>query len=233
LLLIVIYYESMTLAQMQFALAVARTKSFCAGAESCRVTQPSLSVAVRKLERELGGALFVRTTRHVELTPLGRELLPLFEDVQETVQRVHAVADASRHPERRLIRVGASPLVSTSLLGNVLRPFQRRQPGVQVVIKQCFVEGLQERLANHTLDLAIVPVGFLQRSFDRCPFYTDTLHFIPAEPAAESGSSTAGISMKDIAQETFVLTADGCGLTPFVRKLFHKEGIRLNEYPGT
>ena len=225
----------MTLAQMQFALAVARKKSFCGAADSCRVSQPSLSVAVRKLERELGGALFVRTTRHVELTPLGQQLLPLFEDVFETVERLQAVADASCRPQRPLIRIGASPLVSTSLLGNVLRPFQRRQPAVQVVIKQCFMEGLQERLANHTLDLAIVPVGLLQRNFDRRPFYTDTLQFIAAEPepVVERGSNSAGISIKEIAQETFVLPGDGCGLTPFVRKLFQKEGLRLNVYPGT
>jgi DNA-binding transcriptional LysR family regulator len=190
-------------------------------------------VAVRKLERELGGPLFVRTTRRVELTPLGQQLLPEFEDVLDTVQRLQAIADESRRPQRLLIRIGASPLVSTSLLGNVLRPFQRRHPEVQVVIKQCFLDGLRERLANHTLDLAITPAGFLQRNFERCPFYTDTLQFIAAEPAAGQGSNLPGISMKEIAQETFVLTADGCGLTPFVRKLFRQGGLRLNEYPGT
>jgi DNA-binding transcriptional LysR family regulator len=223
----------MTLAQIQFALAVAQKKSFCAAAESCRVSQPSLSVAIRKLEHELGGPLFVRTTRRVELTPLGQQSVPLFEDVLESVQRLRSVADASKRVQRHLIRVGTSPLVSTSLLGKVLRPFQRRQPAVEVVIKQCFLDGLQERLANHSLDLAIAPGGFLRRSFARCPFYTDTLHFFAAEPIAGEGSNLAGISIKEMARETFVLTADGCGLTPFVRKLFQKEGVRLNEYPGS
>ena len=225
----------MTLIQMQFALAVARQKSFGGAAGACRVSQPSLSVAVRKLERELGGALFVRTTRHVELTPLGQQLVPLLEDVIEAVERLQAAADQSRRLQRHLIRIGASPLVSTSVLGNVLRPFQRRQPAVQVVIKQCFLEGLGERLANHTLDLAIAPVGLLPRNFDRRPFYTDTLQFIAAEPepAVERSSNSAGVSIKQIAQETFVLPGDGCGLTPFVRKLFQKEGLRLNVYPGT
>jgi DNA-binding transcriptional LysR family regulator len=227
----------MTLTQMQFALAVARKKSFSGAAESCRVSQPSLSVAVRKLERELGGPLFVRTTRRVELTPLGEQSLPLFEDVMETVERLQSIGDASRRPQRPLIRMGISPLVSSSLLGNVLRPFQRRHPAVQVVIKQCFLDGLQERLAGHTLDVVIAPVGHLQRKFARRPFYTDTLQFIAADRAAGRAAgragSAAGMSVKEIAQETFVLTGDGCGLTPFVRKLFRKEGLRLNEYPGT
>jgi len=223
----------MTIVQIQFALAVARKKSFCAAADSCRVSQPSLSVAVRKLERELGGLLFIRTTRRVELTPLGQQSVPLFEDVLETVQRLQAIADASRRPQHQIIRVGTSPLISTSMLGNVLRPFQRRQPDVQVVIKQCFLDGLQERLASHSLDLAIAPVGFLQRNFERCHFYTDTLQFIAAEAVIDRGGNKAGIGIKEIAKETFVLTADGCGLTPFVRKLFQKEGLRLNEYPGT
>jgi DNA-binding transcriptional LysR family regulator len=222
----------MTIVQMQFALAVSREKSFSAAADSCRVSQPSLSVAIRKLERELGGPLFLRTTRRVELTPLGQQSVPLFEDVLETVQRLQSIADVSRRPAR-IIRLGASPLISTSMLGNVLRPFQRRQPTVQIVIKQCFLDGLQERLANHSLDLAIAPVGFLRRNFDRCPFYTDTLQFIAAEPVVERGGNKAGIGIRELAQETFVLTADGCGLTALVRKLFQKEGLRLNEYPGT
>jgi len=222
----------MTFVQMQFVMALAQKKSFSGAADACRVSQPSLSVAIRKLERELGGPLFVRTTRRVDLTPLGQQLLPLVEEVLETVQRLQAIVDASRRPQRHLIRIGTSPLVSTSLLGNVLRPFQRRQPAVQVVIKQCFLEGLHERIANHTLDLAIAPAGFLPPNFARCPFYTDSLQFIAAEPAVERDADSAGISMKELAQETFVLTADGCGLTPFVRKLFRKEGLRLNEYPG-
>jgi DNA-binding transcriptional LysR family regulator len=222
----------MTLVQMQFALAVARKKSFSDAADSCRISQPSLSVAVRKLENELGGPLFVRTTRRVELTPLGQQSMPLFEDVLETVQRLQALADASLRPPQQLIRLGTSPLVSTSLLGSILRPFQRRQPKAQVVIKQCFIDGLQERLANHALDLAIAPVGLLKRSFNRCPFYTDTLQFIPAGEA-ERSSGLAGITIREIARETFVLSGEGCGLTPFVRKLFRKEGLRLKEYPGT
>ena len=226
---------TMTLVQIQFALAVAQRKSFRGAADSCHVSQPSLSVGVRKLEHELGGALFARTTRRVELTPFGQQVLPRLEDVLDSVAGLQTMADAAGRSQRRLIRVGASPLVSTSLLGTVLRPFQKRQPGVQVVMKQCFVDGLQERLANHTLDLAIAPVGFLQRNFERRPFYTDTLQFIACESAIDRSASLtgAGVGIREIAQETFVLTADGCGLTPFVRKLFHKEGLRLNEYPGT
>lgn len=223
----------MTLVQMQFALAVARKRSFSGAAESCRISQPSLSVAVRNLERELGGPLFVRTTRHVELTPLGQQSVPLFEEVLENVERLQALADASLRASRQLIRLGASPLVSTSLLGTALRPFQRRQRDAQVVIKQCFLDGLQERLANHALDLAIAPVGSLKRTFHRCPFYTDTLQFIPSESGLERTGNAAGVSIREIARETFVLSGGGCGLTPFVRRLFQKEGLRLREYPGT
>lgn len=55
----------------------------------------------------------------------------------------------------------------------------------------------------------------------------------PSPQIEQAGrSASIGIDNREIAQETFVLTADGCGLTPFVRKLFQKEGLRLSEYPG-
>src|SRR5215831_19378387 len=75
-------YESpMNLSQLEFAAAVGEKKSFTAAARACHVTQPTLSNGIAQLEEELGGRLFVRTTRSVALTPLGNHLVPYIKEV--------------------------------------------------------------------------------------------------------------------------------------------------------
>jgi LysR family hydrogen peroxide-inducible transcriptional activator len=219
----------MTLTQLRFAAAVAEARSFSAAAAACHVSQPSLSAAVAKLEGELGGLLFSRTTRRVDVTPLGATLLPLMTAVLDGVDHLDAAAVAARQPSRRVVRLGLSPLVSTTVLARVLRAFEQQRPDVSVVLKQCFVPDLRERLEHETLDVAAVPAGFGGRSFDRCPFYADPLHYLPSDDqAGERGP----VSLEAIAGDDYVLTADGCGLTPFVKTLFRRHGHRLRAYAG-
>ncbi|MFN7919712.1 MAG: LysR family transcriptional regulator [Bryobacteraceae bacterium] len=222
----------MTLTQIRFARAVAREKSFSAAATACNVSQPSLSNAIANLESELGGPLFARTTRRVNLTPLGEKLAPLLEDVEESVRNLEEAAKAARNASVKLIRMGLSPLVSTPLLALALRPFEARNPSVKVVLKQCFLEDLRDRIGGHALDAAIVPSGFFGRDWERCPFYSDTLQYLASENSPQTGVAAGSVTPRQIAGDTFVLTGDGCGLTPFVRALFQKQRIRIREYPG-
>jgi DNA-binding transcriptional LysR family regulator len=228
----VLYYESVTLAQLEFVKAVAREKSFSRAAETCHVSQPSLSSAIAKLEDELGGRLFFRTTRQVSITPLGKQLLPLIADVLQSSSHLTAAAEAMQNPDVRLIRIGLSPLVSTPLLAQALRPFEKKHPAVKVVLKQCFLGDLRERVAGHALDLAVVPTGFFGREYRRCPFYSDTLQYLASEGAADDAVSPGPVKLEQVADETFVVTAEGCGLTPFVRSMFRKTRLRFHEYPG-
>jgi LysR family hydrogen peroxide-inducible transcriptional activator len=222
----------MTLTQLRFAAAVARTRSFSGAATACHVSQPSLSAAVAKLEAELGGPLFARTTRRVDVTALGAALLPLVSGVLDGVHHLAAAAEAARAPGRRIVRLGLSPLVSTPVLARMLDGFTRQRADVAVVLKQCFLDDLRDRLDRDGLDVAAVPAGFGGRSFDRCAFYADPLHYLPAEAGADAGGASGPIALKAIAGDTFVLSADGCGLTPFVRALFRRHGHRLREYAG-
>ncbi|MCC6347808.1 MAG: LysR family transcriptional regulator, partial [Nitrospirales bacterium] len=120
----------MNLSQLRFTAAVAETGSFSRAADHCCVTQPTLSNAVAQLEEELGERLFVRTTRKVALTDFGRHLLP---EILEVLHSHDALLRKTReflHPERRLIRVGTSPLINPRLLGLIIDPFRRRNPQV-------------------------------------------------------------------------------------------------------
>ena len=222
----------MTLTQLELAKAVFEARSFSRAATACHISQPSLSNAVAKLEQELGGPLFARSTRRVEVTPLGSSLLPLIESVIESVRHLSKAAEAVKNPEAKLIRLGLSPLVSTPVLATALRPFQKTAKGTTVILKQCFLEDLKQRLRTGVLDLAAVPAGFFGRGYDRCPFYEDSLRYLPRDGASDAPGGAEPVTLKEIAKQTFVVTADGCGLTLFVRDLFRKNHQNLREYPG-
>jgi DNA-binding transcriptional LysR family regulator len=221
-----------TLTQLRFAAAVARAGSFSAAAASCHVSQPSLSAAIAKLEGELGGALFSRSTRHVAVTPLGAALLPLIAGVLDGVEHLGATAAAALDPAKRVLRLGLSPLVCSTMLAETLKSFAHKRPDVSVILKQCFLPDLRERLGHDTLDAAVVPSGFGGRSYDRCPFYADPLHYLPGDASPDAPRAAGPVTLQGVAADTFVLTADGCGLTPFVKALFRRHGQRLREYPG-
>jgi DNA-binding transcriptional LysR family regulator len=102
----------------------------------------------------------------------------------------------------------------------------------QFSLKQSFLGELHERLANETLDVALVPSGFFDSRYQRCPFYADTLQFLAAETGARSAVPPVGISLREAAESTLILTADGCGLSPLIRRLFRRNRLPIRSYPG-
>lgn len=93
----------MNLQQVRYFLAVCKERNFTRAAKSCRISQPSLTTAIQRLEREVGGELFVRSSP-TQLSALGRDLRPLFLRMNQAAERAHRVA--ARHA------VGAQPAPS-------------------------------------------------------------------------------------------------------------------------
>ena len=93
--------------QVRYFLAICDERNFTRAAKTCGIRQPSLTGAIRRLERELGGALFVRSTP-TELTPLGAALRPFFTQIEETVERARQSAAAQTKLSRLDLRLNAS-----------------------------------------------------------------------------------------------------------------------------
>src|SRR5574341_1055217 len=100
----------MNLGQLEFAVAVAEKKSFTAAANACHVTQPTLSNGIAQLEDELGGRLFVRTTRSVALTPLATHLVPYIKEALNAQAMIRTQAQSFLNPAKQMVRIGVSPL---------------------------------------------------------------------------------------------------------------------------
>jgi DNA-binding transcriptional LysR family regulator len=153
----------MELRQLEYFLAVAEEQHFTRAAQRVHIVQSGLSASVHALERELGTPLFVRTTRHVELTEEGRALVGEAREVLAAVERARDAVAGVRGLLRGRLSVGTIQALPVIDLPELLGRFRRRHPDVELRVRQAPAGGLVEAVRNGRLDLAFVahPVALL------------------------------------------------------------------------
>lgn len=223
---------AINLQQLRYARALAEARSFVAAAERCHVTQPTLSNAIAQLERDLGQPLFARTTRSVNLTPFGAALLPSIAEVLNAQAALLARARQLVHPARPLIQIGVSPLIGPEIVTTLTEPFRRANPDTEIVLREMNLAEMVLMLQNGQLDFLFGPVDLghaLPVGWQAVTLHSEALIYICK--GAQAGSA-AEVALGDLADETFVMVPDACGLARTTRALFAANGVGLREYPG-
>ena len=146
----------MNLRDLKYFIALADTRHFGQAAARTFVSQPTLSGQLRKLEAELGAALFERTTKAVALTPLGEALLPHARRAVEEADALAQLAKAHRDPLVGPLRVGAIPTLAPYLVPLILAPLRRHYPGLKLVLSEEITAQLIVRLRRHELDAVLM-----------------------------------------------------------------------------
>jgi len=220
------------LSQLHFASAIASTGSFTAAAAQCCVTQPTLSNGIAQLESELGDRLFVRTTRKVALTPFGTHVLPYINEVLRAQTSLVQQTQVFLSPDKRLIRIGTSPLISAKLLGLMIEPFRLRNPDVDVVLREMNMTDLYRMLDDGLLDFVFGVANVHKGTWIATFLYDEPLIFIPRGAVWPGGPPPHSVQLKDIADETYAMVPDACGLSRATRALFRSQRRKLQEYSG-
>ncbi|MFC5286207.1 LysR family transcriptional regulator [Actinokineospora guangxiensis] len=176
----------MTLQQLAYFLAVARTLNFTRAAAEARVAQPSLSKQIRVLESELGSALFTRTPS-VALTPAGAALVPIASRILSDVDSARLEVAELAGLRRGRIRLGATPSLCVGVLPAVLRAFHDEHPGVRLRVQESGSGDLTAALVAGELDLAlvIVPPQGVDPALRAIPVLRDELVVASAEELPE------------------------------------------------
>jgi DNA-binding transcriptional LysR family regulator len=147
----------MNLRQLRYAVALAEAQSFTKAADNEYVVQSALSQQLRKLEDELGVALFERTTRSVALTPAGEALLPLMHQVLAGVDQIKFDAQALSGTVAGRLTVGMMEVPSESLdVAALMATFHARYPEVSVTLRSGGSDLLIEAVRDRKLDVAVV-----------------------------------------------------------------------------
>ncbi len=148
---------NVSLRQLRALAALVRSGSFTQAAASLHITQSALSSLIKELEQNLGVRLVERTTRSIALTEAGQGFVPLVDKVLEDLDiALDAMADL-KALRRGVVRVAAPQLMACTLLPEAIAAFRGEQPGIQVRLADCAVDGVLTRVAAAEVDFGIGP----------------------------------------------------------------------------
>jgi len=218
----------MNLQQIQFAVAVADTKSFTRASELCFVTQPALSNAIGLLEEELGERLFVRTTRSVDLSDFGRHVLQDMREITKLKTNIIQFAAEHSQKETKTFRFGVSPLVNSDYLAQLLGRIKTRMPKVEVILHEMNAADIASAMESKAIDLGIGPTPCASQDCGSSHVYEEPLLALSKDFPQTSQS----YRLDQLTEHQFVLVENNCGLAGATRQLFENNGLSLNEYPG-
>lgn len=145
-----------SLKQMRYAVAVARTGHFGRAAGLCSVSQPALSQQIQALEAVCGASLFDRLKRGVRLTPFGREFVDLAQKAIESADAVDAFLAGQRGAPARPLRFGLIPTIAPYLLPDIFPALQAALPDLRFAVSENRTDALVDALGDGTLDLALI-----------------------------------------------------------------------------
>ncbi|NRB17027.1 MAG: LysR family transcriptional regulator [Rhodobacteraceae bacterium] len=218
----------MNLSHIKFVVMTAELKSFSRAAEVCHVTQPTLSNGVSKLEEELGGKLFTRTTRAVSVTAFGDMLLPMMASLLRLEAVIQQSASEFTNPQTVVLKIGMSPLVSTRLITPLIHSFKAKNAKHDILLIEENLSVLNEKLKSRELDLILVPALKKTAGKNSASLYEDDLFLINDQPS----SNQAIIAVEAIRDQIFVMVPDSCGLSEITRSLLRTTRKEIKEYQG-
>jgi LysR family hydrogen peroxide-inducible transcriptional activator len=197
----------MTLTELKYIVAVAREHHFGRAAEACFVSQPTLSVAVKKLEEELDVKIFERGANEVSVTPLGEQIVRQAQQVLEQAGAIKEIAKSGKDPVRGPLRLGIIYTIGPYLLPDLVRQAIERVPQMPLVLQENFTAKLLEMLRTGELDCAIMAEPFPDTGLAVAPLYDEP--FVAAVPASHPFAKRKQISADELKNETMLLLGTG------------------------
>ena len=199
--------STMTLTELKYIVAVAREKHFGKAAEACHVSQPTLSLAIKKLEEELEVKLFERTAGEVTVTPLGQEIVRQAQSVLEQAAEIKEIAKRGKDPLAGMMRLGVIYTIGPYLLPDLVRQIISDIPQMPLMLQENFTVRLLEMLRTGEIDCAILAEPFPDAGLAIAPLYDEP--FMAALPVNHALASQTSITTEQLKNETMLLLGNG------------------------
>jgi LysR family transcriptional regulator, hydrogen peroxide-inducible genes activator len=197
----------MTLTELKYIVAVAREKHFGKAAEACHVSQPTLSLAIKKLEEELELKIFERSATEVTVTPLGNEVVLQAQSVLEQASHIKDIAKRGKDPLAGALKLGVIYTISPYLLPDLVKNIIAKTPQMPLMLQENFTVKLLELLRTGELDCAILAEPFPDTNLAVAPLYDEP--FLAAMPANHAFAKQALVSVEQLKAETMLLLGTG------------------------
>ena len=197
----------MTLTELRYIVAVAKEKHFGKAATSCFVSQPTLSVGIKKLEDELGVQIFERTTGDIGLTPLGEEIVQQAKVVLEQALSIKDIALRGKDPLTGPLRLGVIYTIGPYLLPQLVRQNFQLTPQMPLLLQENFTVNLLEMLRSSEIDCAIMAEPFPDTGLAVTPLYDEP--FYVAVPTQHPLAKRKNIHADELTKEMMLLLGAG------------------------
>src|SRR4030088_402860 len=196
-----------SLQQLRFLCALAEQCHFGRAAESCGVTQSTLSGGIKELEARLGVRLFERSHRHVMLTPLGKEIATRAQRLLVDAEELVGLARNAQEPLSGPLRFGVIPTVGPYVLPSLLSHLGAARPKLKLYVREAQTAVLLDKLAGGELDILLVAIPYELADVEAMEITEDPI--VLAMPPNHPLGHHKVVSRDDLAREQLLLIEDG------------------------
>ena len=197
----------MTLTDLKYIVALARTRHFGRAAEACFVAQPTLSVAVKKLEEQLGIPLFERAPGEVRPTEIGMQVVAQAERTLAEAARVSEIAMAGRDPLVGPLRLGVIPTIGPYLLPTLVPLLKERAPGMPLMLVESYTHDLIAKVKNSELDIIVIALPCEEPGLVAQPVYDEEFRVLL--PQGHAWSKSKGVEPDHLLGEPLLMLGAG------------------------
>ncbi|MFT5504268.1 MAG: LysR family hydrogen peroxide-inducible transcriptional activator [Gammaproteobacteria bacterium] len=198
----------MTLTELRYVVAVSQKNHFGKAAQSCFVSQPTLSIAIKKLEEELDVRLFERSSKNeVRITEIGQQIINQAYIVLQEAQILTEIAQQGKDPLSGKFRLGVIYTIGPYLLPSLIPKLNEIAPNLRLIIEENFTANLFHSLKQGALDAIVISLPFEEAGIETAPLYEEP--FIVALPRNHEWQDLDQIPPKDLASQDLMLLGAG------------------------
>ena len=197
----------MTLSEFRYIVAVAKELHFGRAAEKCFVSQPTLSVAVKKIEEELGVTLFERHQHEVSITPIGEAIVKQAELILNETNNLKEIANQNKNELSGELKIGIIYTIGPYLLPKLIPVLNKQNPELILIIEEDYTEVLGNKLKSGEIDIAILANPFNESGINTEVLYQEP--FMVALPSSHPLTKKKKLNANDLLDDTMLLLKAG------------------------
>ncbi len=220
----------MNLTDLKYLLAVTSERNFRKAAEKCFVTQPTLSIAIQRLEEELGVKIFERSKAGITLTDIGATLIEQAQRVLDEAAKLKALAAQGHDPLAGPLKVGVIYSVGPYLLPDLIPSLQKIAPMMPLAVEENITAHLEARLKSGALDAIIIALPFGNGNIVTRALYDEPFDVIV--PHSHEWAGKEKVKARDLAKQHVLLLDSGHCFSNQVAEACPKLGSKPDTQPG-
>ena len=198
----------MTLTELRYIVAVSQKNHFGKAAQACFVSQPTLSIAIKKLEEELGVRLFERSSKNeIRITEIGQQVINQAYIVLQEAQILTEIAQQGKDPLSGQFKLGVIYTIGPYLLPSLIPRLRETAPNLKLIIEENFTANLFQSLKQGALDAIIISYPFDEPGIETAALYDEP--FIVALPRNHEWADREQIQPEDLASQDLMLLGAG------------------------